>query len=147
VHAAGLERRATTLLSKSLKGFGNGEREQKAGLYRRGIQTLEANFAALRERMLLKTPLDVPLESIQPLSVPSFKPDGKPIIKTSDRRTYAARGCVACDYLVRMSKEFFAAFQYSLYNDERQQRSFAENGGFCPFHLWHLESISSLVYS
>ncbi|MGA7129057.1 MAG: dynamin family protein [Chthoniobacterales bacterium] len=148
VHAANLGRRATTLLSKSLKKSVSGEggpKQDEPLLYRRGLQSLDANLAALRERMVLKAPLDAPLESVQPLSAPRFKPDEKPSIKISDRKTYATHGCAACNYLVGMSKEFFAAFQYSLYNDERQQRSFAENGGFCPAHLWQLEAISSPV--
>ena len=147
-HAATLERRFTTSLSKSLKKSGSGEgrsNDDKALLYRRGLQTLAANLSALRKRMVLKAPLDAPLESIRPLSVPRFKPDVKPSIKANDHRIYSTRGCAVCDYLVGMSKQFFAAFQYSLYNDDQQQRSFAENGGFCPFHLWHLESISSPV--
>jgi GTP-binding protein EngB required for normal cell division len=148
VHAANLDRRATALLSKSLKKPGTGEEgreNDEALLYRRGLQTLDANLTELRKRLVVEGRLDEPLESVQPLSTPKFRPDLKPSVKVNDRKAYATRGCAACDYLVGMSKEFFAAFQYSLYNDERQQRSFAENGGFCPFHLWHLESISSPV--
>jgi hypothetical protein len=60
----------------------------------------------------------------------------------SDRAT---RGCPICDRLVGLSKEFFVKFQYALYNDEREQESFAESRGFCPFHTWQLEAISSPV--
>jgi hypothetical protein len=150
-HAAKSERHASDVLSsKSRKqtGYGSGTLNgEKAHLYRRGMQSLDANFAALREHVQadLKAIEDDALISVQPISSPSFKPGSGQSTEPAGRKRHFTRGCPVCDHLVTVSKQFFAAFQFSLYNDERQQRSFAENGGFCPFHLWQLESISSPV--
>jgi GTP-binding protein EngB required for normal cell division len=150
-HAAKLERRASDILSsKSRKqtDYGSGMLSgETALLYRRGLQSLDANFSALRKHVQtdLKAIEDVALTSVQPISAPNFKAGLAGSVKPGARKSYIARGCPVCDHLVAVSMKFFAAVQYSLYNDERQQRSFAENGGFCPFHLWQLESISSPV--
>jgi hypothetical protein len=120
---------------------------ETALLYIRALQSLGANFSALRKHVQtdLKSVEDVVLDSVEPIFTPSSKVDHTRSIKLEGRRKYASRGCPICDHLVSVSKEFFAGFQYSLYNDERKQQWFAENGGFCPFHLWQLESISSPV--
>jgi GTP-binding protein EngB required for normal cell division len=143
--AAKLERHTTALLSAKSGSKTNPEAKQAAQLYRRGLQSLSANFSGLRshsEAAPERLP-DGSLVTIQPISSPGFDLSGP--AKIDRQRTYATQGCPVCDYLVGASKQFFAAFQYSLYNDEGQQRAFAENGGFCPFHLWQLQSICSPI--
>lgn len=150
-YAARFERRTSDILcSKSPKQINDGNgvlSGETAVLYRRGLQSLDANFSALRKHVQtdLRAIEKVALTSVQPISSPSSKPSLKQASKPGDRKSYIARGCPVCDHLVGIAKEFFAAFQYSLYSDEQQQQAFAENGGFCPFHLWQLESISSPV--
>jgi GTP-binding protein EngB required for normal cell division len=150
-YAAKLERRASDILSqKSQKQTDQGDRlsdGETAVLYRHGLQSLDANFSALRKHVQadLRAIEEVALTSVRPISSPNFKRRVSQLSKPGGRKSYVSRGCPVCDHLVDVSKEFFAAFQYSLYNDDQQQQSFAQNGGFCPFHLWQLESISSAV--
>jgi predicted phosphodiesterase/GTP-binding protein EngB required for normal cell division len=150
-HAAKLERRASDVLSdKSRKQTDRPAgmlSNETARLYSRGLQSLGSNFSALRKYLQtdLKSVEDVVLDSVEPIFTPSSKLNLGRSTKLEGGKNYASRGCPICDHLVSISKEFFAGFQYSLYNDEQKQRTFAENGGFCPFHLWQLEAVSSPV--
>jgi ribosome biogenesis GTPase A len=150
-HLAKLERRANELLSDRSRMPANRATgmlsSETAHLYSRGLQSLDANFSALREHVQtdLKSIEDVALDSVEPIFAPSSKLDHRRSANLEGRKNYISRGCPICDHLVSVSKEFFAGFQYSLYNDERKQQTFAENGGFCSFHLWQLESISSPI--
>jgi hypothetical protein len=57
------------------------------------------------------------------------------------------RGCPVCDHLRPITFGFFAHWQYALASDEQAQAQFAAEGGFCAFHAWELEAISSPVGS
>jgi GTP-binding protein EngB required for normal cell division len=56
----------------------------------------------------------------------------------------ATRGCPVCNHLSEAAFAFFARWQYDLSSDERVQRVFAEELGFCPLHTWQLADISSV---
>ena len=60
-------------------------------------------------------------------------------------RHAATRGCAVCDALGKAAFEFFSHWQYSLFCDERAQRDFAAELGFCPLHIWQLAAVSSPV--
>jgi hypothetical protein len=60
----------------------------------------------------------------------------------SDLKT---RGCAACEYLAKFTFRLLAQFQGELVDNESIRKNFAEKLGFCPFHLWQLESISSPI--
>jgi hypothetical protein len=94
---------------------------------------------------LLNTHPAVSLITTHPIPVPGFRAVVTSAADVDLERHYKTRGCPVCDHLISVSKEFFVKFQYALYNDETEQESFAENGGFCRFHTWQLEAISSPV--
>lgn len=50
-----------------------------------------------------------------------------------------------CDHLQGAAFEFFAHWQYALCTEEKAQRDFAAELGFCPLHTWQLEAVSSPV--
>ena len=58
----------------------------------------------------------------------------------SDLRT---RGCAVCDRVIRSAHDFFAHWQYALASDEKAQRRFAADLGFCSLHTWQLHALSS----
>ena len=58
----------------------------------------------------------------------------------SDLRT---RGCAVCDHVIRIAHEFFAHWQYALASEEKAQRRFASDLGFCSLHAWQLHALSS----
>lgn len=55
----------------------------------------------------------------------------------------AKRTCPICDPVTHALFGFFSSAQYALATDERNQRSYAEELGFCPLHTWHLSSVAS----
>jgi len=57
--------------------------------------------------------------------------------------TLQTRGCPVCDYLARVTFEFFCHFQFGLATQERAQQRFAEQRGFCPRHTWQLAAMMS----
>jgi len=57
----------------------------------------------------------------------------------------AGRGCAVCDHLSKAAFEFFSHWQYALFCDEKAQRDFAAELGFCPLHTWQLAAVSSPV--
>ncbi len=149
--AGKLERRADGMLSEKWRkqsGDASGPFDGETLVaYRRGLESLAANFSALRKHVQtdLKCIDDVPLNFVEAISAPASKSRPGPSTRQSSPKSYGSRGCPVCDHLVNVATDFFASFQYSLYSDEEQQQSFAEGGGFCPFHLWQLESISSPI--
>lgn len=54
-----------------------------------------------------------------------------------------AKNCPVCDYLVQFTFHILANFQSALIDNEGTRKDFAAKFGFCPFHNWQLESISS----
>src|SRR6266571_5209426 len=54
-----------------------------------------------------------------------------------------ARGCPACNDIVKIARDFFARWQFALTCDKESQSSFAAELGFCPQHFWQLHSMSS----
>jgi small GTP-binding protein len=146
-YAANLEERATAILSGSPDRMEGEFRGKKVPPYRDQLLVIFKNFSVLREQVQApqKTGSEVSLAVTQPIPVPSFSASFTPPLRPGIASGYTTRGCPVCDHLVSLSKEFFAKFQYALYNDERERDSFAESGGFCQFHLWQLEAISSPV--
>jgi GTP-binding protein EngB required for normal cell division len=51
------------------------------------------------------------------------------------------RSCEVCAQVAEKIWDFLARYQYEISHD--QQQSFANRGGFCPFHTWEYESIAS----
>jgi GTPase Era involved in 16S rRNA processing len=64
----------------------------------------------------------------------------KQIDIASDLRT---RGCPVCDRVVKSASDFFVQWQYALACDEKAQRRFAADLGFCSLHVWQLHALSS----
>jgi hypothetical protein len=58
----------------------------------------------------------------------------------ADLRT---RSCAVCNHVIRTARDFFAQWQYALTRDEQAQSAFADELGFCAFHMWQLHSMSS----
>jgi predicted GTPase len=54
-----------------------------------------------------------------------------------------ARGCAVCDHVIKIAHVFFAQWQYALASEEKAQRRFAADLGFCPLHTWQLHALSS----
>jgi GTPase Era involved in 16S rRNA processing len=146
-HAADLEERSMVILSDRADRLEEEFRGRKAPVYRDQLMVIYKNLSVFREQVQasLKTRPDVAFVATQPIPVPSLKASFTPAVRTGVGHAYITRGCPVCDHLVSLSKEFFAKFQYALYNDEREQESLAESGGFCQFHIWQLEAISSPV--
>jgi len=145
--AANLEERSMAILSDRPDRLEEEFQGRKVGVYRDQLLVIYKNLSVLRERVQasLKTQPDVAFVATQPIPVPSFRASFTPPVRTGVGNAYTTRGCPVCDHLVSLSKEFFAKFQYAIYNDERERESFAESGGFCRFHTWQLEAISSPV--
>jgi GTPase SAR1 family protein len=57
----------------------------------------------------------------------------------------SVRPCVICEEIDRAVFQLFSKFQYELTVDEKVRRTFAEHGGFCPFHGWQDGQLSSPV--
>jgi hypothetical protein len=150
-HAMQLEERAIAALSRrapdQIDPGKDAPKSKQMSNYRDSLQTLYRNFSTLREQVqsCLKAAQDVALISVQPVPLPGAKAKPKQYIRVGSPGDFATRGCPVCDHMVSLSKEFFAKFQYILYNDEQEQELFAEAGGFCQFHTWQLEVISSPV--
>lgn len=53
------------------------------------------------------------------------------------------RGCPVCEHLNKVAFHFLTNFQCDLVQNETAREEFAEELGFCAFHLWQLESVSS----
>ncbi len=146
-YAASQDDRAIAILS-GRPDHPEGEfRGEKAPSYRDQLLVIFKNFSLIRGQIqssLKKSP-GTRFIATRPIPVPSLGVSLASPVRIGVRSEYATRGCPVCDCLVSLSKEFFIKFQYALYNDEREQESFAESGGFCPFHTWQLEAISSPV--
>jgi GTP-binding protein EngB required for normal cell division len=146
-YAANLEERAIVILSggpdHSREKFGS----EKVPPYRDQLLVIYKNFSLIRDQIQssLKNATGASFVVTSPIPVPSLKAALTAPVRVGDPSDYTTRGCPVCDRLVSLSKEFFVKFQYALYNDEREQEAFAESGGFCPFHTWQLEAISSPV--
>ena len=146
-YAANLEERAIVILSggpdHSREEFGG----EKVPRYRDQLLVIHKNFSLIREQIQssLKNATGESFVVTSPIPVPSLKAALTSPVRVGAPSDYTTRGCPVCDRLVSLSKEFFVKFQYALYNDEREQEAFAEGGGFCPFHTWQLEAISSPV--
>jgi GTPase Era involved in 16S rRNA processing len=64
----------------------------------------------------------------------------EPAMLSDDLKT---RGCPVCEHQSKVAFHFLSQFQFELARDEATQQKFAEELGFCPFHFWQLESVSS----
>lgn len=53
------------------------------------------------------------------------------------------RGCPVCNHLEEYVFQFFSKWQFDFANDETVKHNFADNKGFCPFHLWQSADFSS----
>ena len=146
-YAANLEDRAVMILSGGPDHLKEEFRGEKAPAYGDQLLVIYKNFSLIRGQIQssLKISPGASFVATRPIPVPSLGASLTSPVTAGVRSEYATRGCPICDRLVRISKEFFIKFQYALYNDEREQESFAECGGFCPFHTWQLEAISSPV--
>jgi hypothetical protein len=143
-HAANLENRAITILSGGPDHLAAGSRGEKLPSFRDQLSVICRNLSLIREQIYssVKNSPSASFVATRPVPVPSSRPLP---VRAGARSDYTTRGCPVCDHLVSFSNEFFVKFQYALYNDEREQESFAESRGFCPFHTWELEAISSPV--
>src|SRR5271166_5607841 len=146
-HAANLENHAIAILSGGPDHPREGFLGDKVPSYRDQLSAIYKNFSQIRQQIqpTLKTSLGAPFVTPRPIPVPSSRPGFTLPVRVGARTDYTSRGCPVCDHLVRHSNEFFVKFQYALYTDEREQESFAESRGFCQFHTWTLEAISSPV--
>jgi GTPase Era involved in 16S rRNA processing len=54
-----------------------------------------------------------------------------------------ARDCPVCRHMMKQSFDFYAQWQYLLATDEKSQKEFAAELGFCPLHTWQLLAVSS----
>jgi GTP-binding protein EngB required for normal cell division len=146
-YAANLEDRAMVMLSGGPDHLKEEFRGEKVPSYRDQVLMIYKNFSLIREQIqssLKNSPGDS-FVATRPIPVPGLRASLTPPVRAGVRSDYTTRGCPVCDRLVSISKEFFVKFQYALYNDEREQESFAESGGFCQFHTWQLEAISSPI--
>jgi hypothetical protein len=142
-YAADLEERAKAILSGRRDRLEEEFRGKKMPAYRDELLLLSRNFCVLQEQ--LQAPRKIYFAPTQPAPVAGFRAGFAPPVRAGVGSDFTTRGCPVCDHLVNLSKAFFAKFQYALYNDEREQESFAVSGGFCSFHIWQLEAISSPV--
>jgi GTP-binding protein EngB required for normal cell division len=146
-HAAILENRTMKVLSGGLDHVKEGFLGAKLPSYRDQLSAIYKNFSLIREQ-IHSTPKNspgAPFPATRPIPAPNFGVGLALPVRAGARSDYTTRGCPVCDRLVALSKEFFVKFQYALYSDEQEQESFAESRGFCPFHTWTLEAISSPV--
>jgi hypothetical protein len=105
------------------------------------------NFSLIREEIQssIKNPSGASFVVTRPIPVPKLRVTPPAPLRAVVLNDHTTRRCPICDCLVGLSKEFLVKFQYAFYNDEREQESFAESGGFCPFRIWQLVAISSPV--
>jgi GTPase Era involved in 16S rRNA processing len=142
-YATDLEERATAILSGRQGRLEEDFQYKKVPTYRNELLVLDRNFYVLQEQ--LQAPRQICFAPSQPPLVGGFRAGSAPPVCVGVASGFTVRSCPVCEHLVNLSKEFFARFQYSLYNNERQQESFAMSGGFCSFHMWQLEAFSSPV--
>jgi hypothetical protein len=146
-YAANLEERSIVILSRgpdhSREEFGG----EEVPRYRDQLLVIYKNFSLIREQIQSSQKIATGASFVvtSPIPVASLRPALTSPVRVGAPSDYTTRGCPVCDRLVSLSKEFFVKFQYALYNDEREQEAFAKSGGFCPFHIWQLEAISSPV--
>ncbi len=57
--------------------------------------------------------------------------------------TFTTRGCPICAALGRETFDFFAKYQSDLIEDAEVREAFVKSKGFCKFHTWQFEKISS----
>lgn len=53
------------------------------------------------------------------------------------------RGCPVCNHLIQTTLDYFAHWINSFSNDQKVQEQYADEMGFCPFHTWQLDRITS----
>jgi hypothetical protein len=142
--AANLESRAMMVFSGGPDHGKEGFRDENVPSYRDQLVAMYNNFSLIRQQ-IHSSLNDLPGASFgatRPIPIPSFDTKFDLPDRSAVRSDFTTRGCAVCDRLVKLSKEFFVKFQYALYNDGREQESFAKNRGFCPFHTWQLEAVS-----
>jgi small GTP-binding protein len=145
--AASLNDHAIAMLSVGTDQLEGEFRDENSPSYRDQLRALCENFSLIREEIQSSTKNQSGASFVvtRPIPVPKLRVTPTAPLKAGLPSDHTTRGCPVCDHLVWLSKEFFFKFQYALYNDEREQESFAQSGGFCPFHTWQLEAISSPV--
>jgi GTP-binding protein EngB required for normal cell division len=79
-------------------------------------------------------------ELLQPAEAAPMPAPAREIDFASDLRT---RGCAVCDHVIKTAYDFLTQWQYALASDEKAQRHFAADSGFCSLHAWQLHSLSS----
>ncbi len=101
---------------------------------------IEKRLASVRRELLgakpasNHAPLDEPTETNGPPGVESrFEFD-------EDLKT---RGCAVCNRMAAEAGRFLADRQYALSTRESARREFADSLGFCPIHMWQLETLGS----
>jgi GTPase Era involved in 16S rRNA processing len=76
-----------------------------------------------------------------------FKSSVDATAKTEFRATFLnlhrVQSCEICDFVNRASWDFICKYQYRIVVEGDEQERFAKRGGFCPFHTWEYESVSS----
>jgi hypothetical protein len=146
-YASNLDERAMAILSGGSDHLDEEFLAEKPPSYRDQLLVIYKNFSLIREQIhsSLKNPSAASFVVTGLIPVPILGATITSPARAVVPSDHSTRGCPVCDRLVSLSKEFFVKFQDALYNDEREQESFAESGGFCPFHTWQLEAISSPV--
>jgi predicted GTPase len=95
---------------------------------------------ASEEKEARETELPYPAPAAEIFSKPFETTKLREIDLAADLRT---RGCVVCDHVIKTAHDFFAQWQYALASDEKAQRRFAADLGFCSLHAWQLHALSS----
>jgi small GTP-binding protein len=73
------------------------------------------------------------LASIEPFTAPT----------AALTNLHRLRSCEVCAHIHEKQWEFLCKYQYEMIINPNEQEHFANRGGFCPFHTWEYESISS----
>jgi len=115
------------------------------------LQQLHARMHSLRDHLLLAqapeaegivslvphVEVEMPQEDVTPPAPAPMRND------TDIARDMTTRGCPVCNHAYRVIFDFFAHWQYELYQGEVSQRRFAAEGGLCRVHTWQLATIAS----
>jgi hypothetical protein len=65
------------------------------------------------------------------------------VSRTTPKERSPRAQCPVCDYLTDVQLHFIRQYQYQLLIDPLERARNAERGGFCAFHTWLYESVSS----